>query len=294
MGSAISDDGRRFLTYRISTEAGVWSFDVRTQRRERITGGEGYYLWPVLGPGKKWIAVSRGDKDPLNQDSPIYLIDLATKGRQRMTPQSNVPIRNRPLRWSPDAKRIAYVSRLWSEWPDSDRVYVLNVDNPKPTFIHKGKGVAWVDNDHILVFTKQATLLSSISRGATEPFFKDSTFARPVLGGSHILYQDLRSASEGVWMVPANAPDEHDAELLIPGGGFLRMKLDADRKVLYFLRSAGEVWKIELQTRKISHVASIREMDADFDVSDDGTTIVFTPGDTDWRCSMIVTENLFE
>jgi Tol biopolymer transport system component len=83
--------------------------------------------------------------------------------------------------------------------------------------------------------------------------------------------------------------------LILPANQFVDdWRLDQKRETLYYLKWTGEIWKMDLATKKTEHVASIREMRVDFDVSEDHKMVMFTPRVLDWRSSMIVMENLFE
>lgn len=293
IGSAISNDGRRFLYYRIDFTSDVWLEDLGTGHRERITNGEGGHRNLRISPDGKRIAVSMRDRDFLNHGSQLYLIEIRNKSRRRLSFEAEAGSHSEGASWSPDGNRIAYVLTKESS-PDSAAIIVVDVLNPQPRKIYEGERAFWADNENILCFSKQGTISFSLSKSIAKPFFEDSTWALPVLGGTQMLYEDLRQAKNGLWIVQQPG-SSHVPKLLLKPGEYLNpWVIDQYGKTLYYFKTRDEIWQIDLHSGSKAKLVSHEDLLVAFDVSPDRKTLIYTPRASDRHSSLIVVDNLFK
>lgn len=127
-------------------EAGIYTQDVRTGKRERITAFKGLNGAPAWSPdGSKLALTLSKDGNP-----EIYILDLPSRGLRRLT--NNPAIDTEPA-WSPDGQTIAFTSdrggspqiyRMSTAGGEEKRVSFSGNYNARPMFSPDGKKLAFI------------------------------------------------------------------------------------------------------------------------------------------------------
>jgi dipeptidyl aminopeptidase/acylaminoacyl peptidase len=97
---------------RNETGTELWLFPTEGSRGRRLTAGD-KDSDPVWSPDGKWIAFTAKRKD--DEEAQVYLIAPDGGEARRLT---SVSTGASALRWFPDGRRIAFVSRVWPQLTD--------------------------------------------------------------------------------------------------------------------------------------------------------------------------------
>jgi hypothetical protein len=139
-----------------------------------------------------------------------------------------------------------------------------------------------------MVFDSARSFIVPIDGKQRRQFYKDSTRAVPILGGSYILYNDLRASVGGLWIVPA-VGNSLPRKILSTPPGFPLMTSN-DRYFVYI--DQGICWKLVLPSGKKERLPkSFPNVNA-ISISSDGSEIVYVERED--RGKMVMYENLFK
>src|SRR5262245_52070310 len=109
---AVSSDGQRFLIPRpdLSTapDARTLTLFDRDGKTVATIGQRGLYNQPVFSPDRTRVAVIGLDPEKGTQD--VWVIDVATGSRVRLTSSPRGEAGPRAPVWSPDGKQVAYIA----------------------------------------------------------------------------------------------------------------------------------------------------------------------------------------
>ncbi len=141
----------------------LWTINVESKEKKRLTEGEFSVQSPQWSPDGKWIAYSSskaGAQESIftdisnDRDSDIFVI-ASTGGAPRKLTTNPAPDAN--PQWSPDGKWIAYVASNDS-WASKSDVMLINADGGTPknltaSFIESaGGGLTWSADGRTLYF----------------------------------------------------------------------------------------------------------------------------------------------
>jgi TolB protein len=144
---AWSPDGKTLAYVSLEgKEAGIYTQDIRTGRRERITAFKGLNGAPAWSPdGSKMALTLSKDGNP-----EIYILDLPSRNLRRLT--NNPAIDTEPS-WSPDGQSIAFTSdrggspqiyRMSASGGEEKRVSFSGNYNARPMFSPDGKKLVFI------------------------------------------------------------------------------------------------------------------------------------------------------
>ncbi len=176
----------------------VYLLDLRTRSKRRVTdfGKNCYASW---SPDGTRLAISFGD----SQKSDIYVATLDGKQTRRITDSEGIKVR--PV-WSPDGKRIAYVSFILQATGFLQNAYVIESDGTNNRKVGDGNPyeVSWsVDGKSLLLQSVDGITVASLDGNTLLDFRNraiktvDAVFTPD---GKEIMF---RSNHEGPWYLYA-------------------------------------------------------------------------------------------
>ncbi len=188
----------------------------------------------------------------------LYLTDEHGENRRRVV-ESKQRVANPTF--SPDGKHIAYldpegsaknVSLIRTNEPGTPMTFTVS---PLP---HNVRAIHWIEPERFVVYSSsRKSFLCSVRGGEPTPFFEDSTWARPILGGKQMVYRDFRNGREGQWIVALN----QDGKATGGATRFLSPEANAesipsaDGCTWVYQKHPGQWWKMTLPTRKEERVS---------------------------------------
>lgn len=202
----------------------LWTINVDTKAKKRITEGEFTVAAPQWSPDGKWVAytVARsGAQESIfndisrNRDTDIYVV-AATGGTPRQLTTNPAPDGN--PQWSPDGKWIAYTASNDS-WAAKTDVLVVAAEGGTPRNLTKdfiesaGFGMKWSPDGRTIYFTSGLGLYTHL-------------FTIPVSGGKVAqLTRDNRNygpfdlSRDGKWLTYVTDDNRHADDIYIAATG---------------------------------------------------------------------------
>ncbi len=215
--------------------AHLWTMNVETKDKKRLTEGEFSVQTPQWSPDGKWLAYAAskaGAQESIftdisnDRDSDLFVI-AATGGTARQLTTN--PSADANPQWSPDGKWIAYAANTDS-WASKTEVMLVSVDGGAPRnvtadFIESaGGGLSWTPDGKTLYFTSGVGMYShvysvSVAGGTVTPITNGNrNYGQFDLtaDGKRIVYtrNDSRT-SEDLWIAAlSQAGGQNDAKQL--------------------------------------------------------------------------------
>ncbi|MEE4198728.1 MAG: S9 family peptidase [Bacteroidales bacterium] len=111
--------------YAVSTNSGIYVYDLETKKTINLTGGlMGYDKNPVYSPDGKMIAWESMERDGYEADqNRLFILDFSTGERKDFTADFDQNVHN--LIWADDSKSVYFTSDYHARF----QVYNLNVEN---------------------------------------------------------------------------------------------------------------------------------------------------------------------
>jgi serine/threonine protein kinase/Tol biopolymer transport system component len=289
---SISMDGKRMIYFQAQSFEHLWTYNVDERNWKQLTFSDEFILGASLSPDKKSIAMAVGDPDYIKVEGHLYLMSRSDGHRQQLT--SGNEMLDTPV-WSPDGRWIAYVKRSTEEPVDSNRVYLLDANNPTtPLLVGNGLGVMrWTSVTEFLVMRKTQFWRASTTGAVPVPVYEDSTYVIPLSfpEGEFLLSYDMRVNRDGFWI-----RSNQDLQKKLPGRKLTPYSwgvLSKDGRAMYYYKPPDELWEMELpkgrQSLVMKPVPSVLDP---VSISLDGKTLLCL--ETQRRGKFVIIENLFQ
>jgi len=295
MAPKISADGKKLIYRQLQPIGQIWIAKLDGSGARQVTP-EGRQRWsPCFSPDGRQIAFV--SPEPGNAAIlRVYAVNRDGTSRRQMSFGNESAFNPR---WSPDGKWMAYSSRLPAEPLDSSKAYLVEAANPgKPKLLGKGGSIRWLDSERLVAFAQARSWIVYTDGREAQPFFRDSTFAIPILKEKYILYIELpRAQTDGWWIVPSDKAKDSQKFAPKKVAPFNRRTfLAPDGDFFLFAKNEGEIWKVKLpegtEERLPGVFPGVVSMQADFNISYDGKEVVYVDRRTAGKLVMI--ENLFK
>jgi dipeptidyl aminopeptidase/acylaminoacyl peptidase len=202
---------KRLLYVQQQSIGHIWLASFAKGVSRQLTFDDAQVSAPTFSNTGTRIAYVIAEPHPSGGTSSLVVIN--TDGGEKnvlLTEEGNV---HEP-RWSPDGRWIAYAAHRDTIPHDSSRTYLIEVENPgTPREIGWGLPSQWLDDRTLLTQNASGTWTCSIDGSPSKRFFRDSTYAIPVLRGTYILYTDvIPSRKAGVWIEQVSGSGKSPAE----------------------------------------------------------------------------------
>lgn len=210
LNPAVSADLRRLLYVQQQSIGHLWLASLRDGAARQLTFDDANLSAPAFSNDGKRIAYVVTDPHPSGTISSLTIMDR--EGGEKtvlLTGEGNV---HAPL-WSDNGRWIAYAAHADTVPHDEARTYLIEAENPNGAReIGRGLPTKWLDERTVLTQNVSGTWACSVDGGPPQRYFRDSTYATPVLGGRYILYADVvPSRRSGVWIEPSSARENPGA-----------------------------------------------------------------------------------
>jgi len=293
-----SADGRKLLYHQLKSPSDFWIVNIPEDRANQITFREENQYSPKFSPDGKKIAFLVGG--PANfypgdaySESHLYVMDRDGNNRRQLTFGDEVVW---SLQWSTDGRRIAYGSRKVAEPADSFRTYVVELSNPgSPKYIALGTPGAWLDSVRFQLLVNDVNYVTSIYGVQPTRVYDDSTLAYYIQRGRYIIYYDFHIGKDPkqLWIVDGTKPREVQRKTarLLPFTSLFK----GDSKNAYWLKEAGDIWKMTLPNGKLERIQANFlgvEYFNDFNPSQDGGEMIIVK--RRYSANVVMIENLFK
>jgi len=288
----VSADGSRLLFVQQQTIGKIWLGSLTGEEPRQLTFDDVNISNPQISPKGNRVLYVQYTPAPSGSTNELFVMDVET-GRKSLILKHEDAIHS--AKWSPDGKWIAYASHPDTVEHDSSKAFFIDADNQgSPRRIGVGLPERWIDDRTLLTSTSAGVRVSTVDETTSEIYFRDSTYAMPVLEGKYIIYADVVvGRNPGLWIVPAQPPGASPAKprqlikslsnwIYSPAGG-----------CLYFISTQNELIRLTLPDGKEEVVRGnlphLRPL-MDISISSDGSGIVYR--DQKSIRKMIMIENL--
>jgi Tol biopolymer transport system component len=286
---ALSADLKRFLYVQQQSIGHLWLASLKEGTSRQLTFDDAQLSAPAFSSDGKRIAYVVVDPHPSGTTSSVVLLDRDGGGKTvLLTGDGNV---HEPL-WSSSGRWIAYAAHADTIPHDSSRTYLIEVDNPDtPREIGRGIPSKWLDERTVLTQNASGTWACSVDGAPPKRYFRDSTYATPVLGGAYILYTDVvPSRRAGVWIEPSSGlgRSTSGARQLIKS--LSSYQIDPAGAYVYYISPQNALHRVAIPDGKDEPVRGAfpnLRRGAAFSLGPDGTSVVFLDSRTTGKLVMI-------
>jgi len=209
--SSVSTDLKRLLYVQQQSIGKIWYSSVQGNDAQQLTFDDVDIADPSFSHDGRKILYVMHTPTPSGFTSALFILDL--QNRQKTQILSEETFIHSPL-WSPDGKWIVYGAHPDTVAHDSSKTYIIDAENQgSPRQIGTGLPSNWLDNQSFLATNSRGTWLCTIDGAPVKRFFRDSTYAQPVLDGKYILYSDVNPTRRpGMWIEAASSSGKPDSE----------------------------------------------------------------------------------
>ncbi len=196
---AVSGDGERLVFSQEHSIDKVWLADLTSGSARQLTFEEADLEGVSISNDGKWITYVVNNTDPQGVTATIYRMDHNGENKRQIVSESaNL---HEPL-WSPDDRWLIYSGHTRDIPHDSMRTYLIDVNGEEsPKQVGLGAPLVWLDAKTFLTINSTGTWIGSVDGTPPSRYFRDSMYARPVLNGDFIVYNDLIPTRRvGVWL----------------------------------------------------------------------------------------------
>ena len=230
IGISVSQTGKSLVYLQQQRVGYLWTESLNGTSPRQISFDDREIWEPTFSPDGKHIAFVMRDPDPLKNNTDLYTVDSDGNNRRRLTIGNTI---ERVPEFSPDGHAIMYSVPPTMQGSDTAlfSIYVVNVDNPgPPKLVGHNYGLAWFDNDHILIIDNVRSYIGSISDGTARPFLSDSVLIWSFWDRQHLAYYDRHVGKQGWWAVETEKLDASEL-LKQPGAVVIPRLRGAARKI---------------------------------------------------------------
>ncbi|MDP2884952.1 MAG: protein kinase [Ignavibacteria bacterium] len=275
----VSADCRRMIYAEAQSLGHIKLGDLVDGTVRQLTVDERSRSQPSISSSGAYIAFVAREESEYSARSDIYVVDRQGGEIRRLT---DGPESKYTPSWSPDEIWIAYNVSNPAEPPDSNRVYLIKVDNPsQPRLIGKGSAVYWFNDREFIVWRSMKSYRGSVDRSDLVEFGEDSVRIIPILDGKYLAANDFRSSRRGAWITTAQSYQSFglkDARQLVKGIE-LQPEFARDGRDWFYTEPGGKGYlhRISLPDGKDERVGRLFEgLGGDFSVRRDGKEIAYS------------------
>ncbi len=289
----ISSDGKRLLYVQQQSIGKIWITSLQDGNARQLTFDDVNINSPSFSADGNKIIYVLSTPSPTGSSSALFTIDVNTLQKtQLISEETNI---HSPI-WSPDGKWIAYAAHPDSVNHDSMKTYIIDAESQgSPRQVGAGEPRVWIDNMSFLTGREAGNWVCTIEGAPMTRFFRDSTYAQPVLEGKYIIYSDaLPTRSPGIWIEPVSTSGiiSQPKQLIKSLGGIV---YDPSMRSLYYSSTQNDLRRISLPDGKEEIVHGTfpnLRVSSSLSVSPDGKFIAYLDDRTTRKLTMV--ENLFK
>jgi Tol biopolymer transport system component len=211
LGPVVSADLKRLLYVQEQSIGKIWLSSLQGNDAQQLTFDDVNIADPSFSHDGRKVLYVVHTPAPSGSTSAIFILDLQSRQKtQLISEETNI---HSPV-WSPDGKWIVYAAHPDTLAHDSSKTYVIDAENQgSARQIGMGLPSIWIDNKSFLTTNLMGTWICTIDGAPIKRFFRDSTYAQPVLDGRYILYSDvIPSRRPGMWIEPVSSSGKPDSQ----------------------------------------------------------------------------------
>ncbi len=200
----LSNDGKRLMHIQEQAIGKVWLGSLRDGAAKQLTFDDVNLYDPEISPDGRTALFGIYTPSPSGGTRELFMLDIES-GRKTVLVGGEEAIHY--PKWSPDGRWIAYASHSDSVDHDSSGTFIVDAANPgSARRVGAGFPWFWIDSTTVLTQRPYGTRLMTIEGGQDRMYFRDSTWAFPVLDGKYIVYRSVVLNEPGIWI--ERAPTE--------------------------------------------------------------------------------------